>query len=48
MFGCYNCSVLRDDKLREEIKKDVERKAEELKQLASQIGLQAQVNITSK
>lgn len=48
MFGCYNCSVLRSDKVKEDLKKEVEKKTEELKQLASAIGLQAQVSITNK
>ena len=48
MFGCYNCSVLRSDKIREEIKKDIEKKTEELQQLAAEIGLKAQITVSDK
>lgn len=47
MFGCFNCSVLRDEKIKEDIRKDIEKKSEELRQLASQIGLTAQVSVNN-
>lgn len=48
MFGCFNCTVLRSEKTKEEIRKDIEKKAEEIKNLASQIGMQAQVKVSNK
>ncbi len=48
MFGCYNCSVLRSDNRREEIKETIEKKSEELRQMASQIGMTVQVSVTNK
>ena len=45
MFGCYNCSVLRSETIKEEIKKELEQKAEELKAKAEAIGMKASVSI---
>lgn len=45
MFGCYNCTVLRSEKVKEEIRTDLEKKTEEIKQLAKQLGLTANIAI---